>query len=46
MLSSEHDDGTVTLCVDYNIENPVIDLDEEFVEYLYYQWDRAANMDF
>ena len=28
LISSEHEEGTVTLCVDYNIENPVIDLDD------------------
>ena len=27
-LSSNHDDDTVTLCVDYNIDNPVIDLND------------------
>lgn len=28
LLSQEHEADTVTLCVDYNIENPVIDLDD------------------
>ncbi|MBT5384358.1 MAG: NTP transferase domain-containing protein [Kordiimonadaceae bacterium] len=28
VLLAEHDEGTVTLCVDYNIENPVIDIDD------------------
>ncbi len=28
LISADHEDGTVTLCVDYNIENPVIDLED------------------
>jgi len=28
ILSKEHEEGTVTLCVDYNIDNPVIDLED------------------
>jgi len=28
LLAHDHEDDTVTLCVDYNIENPVIDLDD------------------
>ncbi|MDA0708067.1 MAG: NTP transferase domain-containing protein [Proteobacteria bacterium] len=26
LLSHDHEEGTVTLCVDYNIENPVVDI--------------------
>ncbi|MDG1438612.1 MAG: NTP transferase domain-containing protein [Emcibacteraceae bacterium] len=28
LLSRDHEDGTVTLCVDYNIDNPVVDLED------------------
>ncbi len=28
LLAYDHDDDTVTLCVDYNIENPVIDIED------------------
>ena len=28
LISKDHEDDTVTLCVDYNIENPVIDIDD------------------
>lgn len=28
VLSHDHEEDTVTLCVDYNIDNPVIDLDD------------------
>ncbi len=28
LVSQNHEDDTVTLCVDYNIDNPVIDLDD------------------
>ena len=28
LLSQDHENGTVTLCVDYNIENPVVDLED------------------
>ena len=28
LLAANHEEGTVTLCVDHNIENPVIDLDD------------------
>lgn len=28
LIAHEHESDTVTLCVDYNIENPVIDLDD------------------
>ncbi|MDG1021767.1 MAG: NTP transferase domain-containing protein [Emcibacteraceae bacterium] len=28
LLSHDHEEGTVTLCVDYNIENPVVDLED------------------
>ena len=28
LLAHDHEPGTVSLCVDYNIENPVVDLDD------------------
>lgn len=28
LLSKKHEEGTVTLCVDYNIDNPVVDLED------------------
>ncbi len=28
LLAADHDTDTITLCVDYNIENPVVDLDD------------------